>query len=78
MKIRTLAVLGFTVALAAACDRTPPGDTDADTDTPMDSEMTGDTDGEDDDINLELEAIVIDEVSDEEDRDIDFIRRNDY
>lgn len=38
----------------------------------------GDTDGEDDDINLELEAIVVDEVSDEEDRDIDFIRRNDY
>ena len=39
----------------------------------------GDTDGEDDEINFELEAIVVDEISeDEEDKDIDFIRRNDY
>ena len=39
----------------------------------------GDTDGEDDEINFELEVIAVDEVSeDEEDRDIDFIRRNDF
>ena len=54
------------------------GDADVHDDEIDDDGCDGDTDGEDDDINLELEAIVVDEVSDEEDRDIDFIRRNDY
>ena len=56
------------------------GDADAhDDEIDDDGGDGGDTDGEDDEINFELEAVAVDEVSeDEEDRDIDFIRRNDF
>jgi len=55
------------------------GDVDAhDDEIDDDGGDGGDTDADDDEINMELEAIAVDEVSDEEDRDIDFIRRNDY